>query len=92
MAKSLPVLLHLNLKREEICKIFILIGSISGFPWVGSHFHFEFRPVKYDRKLMEDTVEAVKRVTEIRKKREGSYSIKFHTHNQLYFIVFQRSE
>ena len=41
---------------------------------------------------MEDTVEAVKRVTEIRKKREGSYSIKFHTHNQLYFIVFQRSE
>ena len=41
---------------------------------------------------MEDTVEAVKRVTEIRKKREGSYSIIFHTHNQFYFIVFQRSE
>ena len=84
---------HLNLKREEICKIFIL--SISRFPWakcIGSHFHFEFRPVKYDRKLMEDTVEAVKRVTEIRKKREGSYSITFHTHNQFYFTVFQRSE
>ena len=41
---------------------------------------------------MEDTVEAVKRVTEIRKKREGSYSIIFHNHNQFYFIVFQRSE
>ena len=87
MAKSLPVMHHLNLKREEICKIFILIGSISGFPWVGSHFHFEFRPVKYDRKLMEDTVEAVKRVTEIRKKREGSYSITFHTHYQRFSTV-----
>ena len=95
MAKSLPVMHHLNLKREEICKIFILIGSISRLSWagcIGSHFHLEFRPVKYDRKLMEDTVEAVKRVTEIRKKREGSYSIIFHTHNKLYFIVFQRSE
>jgi len=30
-------------------------------------------PVKYDRKLMEDTVEAVKRVTEIRKKREAHF-------------------
>ena len=95
MAKSLPVMHHLNLKREEICKLLLYFGSISRLSWakcIGSHFHFEFRPVKYDRKLMEDTVEAVKRVTEIRKKREGSYSITFHTHNQLYFIVFQRSE
>ena len=79
MAKSLPVTHHLNLKREEICKFFILI--------IGSVFYSEFRPVKYDRKLMEDTVEAVKRVTEIRKKREGSYSITFHTHNHRYFTV-----
>lgn len=79
MAKSLPVTHHLNLKREEICKFFILI--------IGSVFYSAFRPVKYDRKLMEDTVDAVKRVTEIRKKREGSYSIRSHTHYQRFPIV-----
>ena len=79
MAKSLPVTHHLNLKREEICKFFILI--------ISSVFYSAFRPVKYDRKLMEDTVDAVKRVTEIRKKREGLYSIRSHTHYQRFPIV-----
>ena len=71
MARSLPVTHHLNLKRDEICKIFRFIN--------GFLINCKFRPVKYDRKLMEDTVEAVKRVTEIRKKREGSYSKIFRT-------------
>ena len=78
MAKSLLVMHHLNLKRDEICKItfFFILWVFIGRN-LPKTYNNDFRPVKYDRKLMEDTVEAVKRVTEIRKKREGPCSMTF---------------
>ena len=79
MAKSLPVMHRLNLKKEEICKSNKLTSQIhipiSRLLPIETILKYDFRPVKYDRKLMEDTVEAVKRVTEIRKKREGPCSM-----------------
>ena len=51
-----------SLRNAEICKIlqFETLSTI-------------IRPVKYDRELMQNTVKAVKRISEIRQKREAHF-------------------